>query len=120
MGRLPAELGWEAIYPSIKQPCGKRPSKRSNCYSCDTQKEPRFGINTVLFPCHVHEPPFKPAGNWADRIGPTWVFNAGRQIGPVPCAIEIDLGGGTATWRSMLGSETLLLQDTQAPQRSVF
>ena len=40
---------------------------------------------------HVHEPPFMPAGAWADRSGSTWVFNAGRQIGPVPSHIEIDL-----------------------------
>ena len=26
-----------------------------------------------------------PTASWADRIGATWVFNAGRQIGPVPC-----------------------------------
>ena len=38
----------------------------------------------VVLTGHVHEPPFKPDGAWADRIGDTWVFNAGRQIGPVP------------------------------------
>jgi len=30
---------------------------------------------------HVHQPPFKPDGAWAHRIGNTWVFNAGHQIG---------------------------------------
>lgn len=69
---------------------------------------------------HVHEPPFKPTGAWADRIGRTWVFNPGRQIGPVPAHIEIDLGAGVATWRSLLGEESLQLGAARAPPRSVF
>jgi Icc-related predicted phosphoesterase len=79
----------------------------------------RFKPDLVLTG-HVHEPPFKPSGAWADRIGPTWVFNPGRQIGPVPARIEIDLAAGTAQWQSLLGVETLCLSDLQAPPRSVF
>ncbi|MCU0968949.1 MAG: metallophosphoesterase [Rubrivivax sp.] len=79
----------------------------------------RFAPDLVL--CgHVHEPPFKPQGAWADRIGPTWIFNAGRQIGPVPAHIEIDLDAGRARWRSMMGDESLSLADPQAPARTVF
>ena len=40
--------------------------------------------------------PFKPAGAWADRIGDTWIFNPGRQIGLVPAHVEIDLALGAA------------------------
>jgi Icc-related predicted phosphoesterase len=69
---------------------------------------------------HVHEPPFKPSGAWADRIGRTWVFNAGRQIGPVPAHIEIDLSDGCASWHSMLGREALRLSDAAAPERTSF
>lgn len=69
---------------------------------------------------HVHEPPFKPAGSWADRRGRSWIFNAGRQIGPVPTHIEIDLDAGSARWRSMMGEEGLQLSDAAAPARSVF
>ena len=69
---------------------------------------------------HVHESPFKPEGSWADRIGTTWVFNAGRQIGPVPCHVEIDLAQETASWRSMMGTESLSLAAAQAPARTVF
>jgi len=69
---------------------------------------------------HVHESPFKPEGSWADRIGATWVFNAGRQIGPVPCHVEIDLAQGTAAWRSMMGTESLSLAADRAPSRTVF
>jgi len=74
----------------------------------------------IVLAGHVHEPPFKPTGSWADRIGHTWVFNAGRQIGPVPAHIEIDLGAGHASWHSMLGSEALQLSDTAAPARTSF
>ena len=69
---------------------------------------------------HVHQPPFKPDGAWADRINDTWVFNAGHQIGPVPAHIEIDLHAGSASWRSMLGTEDLRLADAGAPPRTVF
>jgi Icc-related predicted phosphoesterase len=74
----------------------------------------------IVLSGHVHEPPFKRDGSWADRIGPTWVFNAGRQIGPVPSFIAIDLALGTASWHSMLGTESLDLAATKAPQRTVF
>ena len=69
---------------------------------------------------HVHEPPFKPAGSWADKRGRNWIFNAGRQIEPVSTHIEIDLDGGSARWRSMMGEESLRLADAAAPARSVF
>lgn len=69
---------------------------------------------------HVHEPPFKPDGSWVDRIGATWVFNAGRQIGPVPAHIQLDLAAGTATWSSMMGSESVDLGDLVPPLRTVF
>jgi len=74
----------------------------------------------VVLTGHVHEPPFRPAGNWADYIGTTWVFNAGRQPGPVPAHIAIDLGAGSASWRSLMGVEELRLADTAAPSRTVF
>ena len=69
---------------------------------------------------HVHESPYKPAGHWADRLGKTWVFNAGRQIGPVPAFIDIDLGANLASWHSMMGVETLDLSALNAPERCVF
>lgn len=79
----------------------------------------RFRPDMVLSG-HVHQPPFRPDGAWADRIGPTWIFNAGHQIGPVPAHIEIDFAAGSATWHSMLGTEELRLQDAEVPPRSVF
>ena len=74
----------------------------------------------IVLTGHVHEPPFKPDGSWADRIGETWVFNAGRQIGPVPACIELDPVAGSAVWTSLLGVERADLTDRVAPERSVF
>jgi Icc-related predicted phosphoesterase len=67
---------------------------------------------------HVHQPPFRSDGGWADRIGDTWVFNAGRQIGPVPAHVLIDLDAGTAHWYSLAGDEALQLTDDRAPART--
>jgi Icc-related predicted phosphoesterase len=79
----------------------------------------RFAPDLVLSG-HVHQPPFVPAGAWADRRGRTWIFNAGRQIGPVPAHVEIDFDAGSARWSSMMGEETLALAATAAPARTVF
>lgn len=73
----------------------------------------------VVLAGHVHEPPFKPEGSWADRIGDTWVFNAGRQIGGVPAHVVVDLAEGSAVWWSLLGDEQLSLADP-AFTRTVF
>jgi Icc-related predicted phosphoesterase len=58
---------------------------------------------------HIHEAPFKAEGSWADRIGHTWVFNAGRQIGPTPTHIMIDTGANEAAWFSLAGAEWIAL-----------
>ena len=79
----------------------------------------RFRPDLVLTG-HVHEPPFKPAGHWADRRGASWIFNPGRQIGPVPAHITLDLEEGSANWSSMMGEERLRLADAAAPGRLVF
>jgi Icc-related predicted phosphoesterase len=74
----------------------------------------------VVLTGHVHDPPFKPDGGWADRIGVTWVFNAGRQIGPIPTRIELDLDEGRATWVSLLGTEEISLMEPVTPPRTLF
>ena len=50
---------------------------------------------------HIHNAPFTEAGSWIDRIGRTWVFNVGRQIGPHPTTLTIDLDAMTAEWNSL-------------------
>jgi Icc-related predicted phosphoesterase len=79
----------------------------------------RFRPDIVLAG-HVHQAPFTPDGSWADRIGDTWVFNAGRQIGPVPARIELDTTVGAATWTSLMGSESVSLTAPAGPDRVVF
>ena len=49
---------------------------------------------------HIHNSPFFEQGSWIDRIGRTWVFNPGRQPGPEPTCIILDLEARTAEWRS--------------------
>ena len=46
--------------------------------------------------------PSAPGGSWVDRIGETWVFNAGRQIGPVPTHVILD----TDAHRARCGSRS--------------
>jgi Icc-related predicted phosphoesterase len=58
---------------------------------------------------HVHEAPFARGGSWADRIGDTWLFNPGRQIGPVPTTIVIDTEARQAAWFSQEGAESVRL-----------
>jgi Icc-related predicted phosphoesterase len=62
----------------------------------------RFGPDLVLSG-HIHNAPFYPEGSWIDRIGKTWVFNPGRQIGPQPTSIIFDLDAMTAHWFSSEG-----------------
>lgn len=69
---------------------------------------------------HVHQPPFRHDGAWADRVGRTWIFNPGRQIGRQPARIEIDFDEGWAAWISSLGVEEQTLSDLVAATRRVF
>ena len=47
---------------------------------------------------HVHQSPFIPDGSWFDRLGDTWVFNAGLQPGRPPVYIVLDIDEGAAFW----------------------
>lgn len=59
----------------------------------------RFNPDMVLSG-HVHNSPFYGDGSWIDRIGRTWVFNPGRQLGPQPTTITLDFDAMTAEWSS--------------------
>jgi predicted phosphodiesterase len=74
----------------------------------------------VVLAGHVHQAAFTEDGSWADRLGDTWVFNAGHQIGKVPARVELDLGAGQARWVSIMGEESCGLDDASAPVRTVF
>jgi Icc-related predicted phosphoesterase len=63
----------------------------------------------IVFTGHIHEAPFKQGGSWTDRIGDTWVFNSGRQIGPTPAHIFVDTEANEAAWFSQAGAESVQL-----------
>jgi len=57
----------------------------------------------MVFSGHIHNSPFYADGSWIDRLGRTWVFNPGRQIGSQPATITLDLDAMTAEWNSQEG-----------------
>jgi Icc-related predicted phosphoesterase len=64
---------------------------------------------TAVLCGHIHQAPFVRGGGWAHRLGTTWLFNPGRQIGDVPARVEIDFDSQTARWVSIEGAEELAL-----------
>lgn len=58
---------------------------------------------------HIHQSPWAEGGSWHARLGRTWVFNAGKQIGKVPPHITLDTVADTAHWFGVFESETLSL-----------
>jgi hypothetical protein len=54
---------------------------------------------------HIHQSPFRNGGSWIDRVGTSWIFNAGCQIGPVPAYVTFDTETREATWSSLAGNE---------------
>ncbi len=56
---------------------------------------------------HIHQAPWTENGSWHARLGETWVFNAGKAIGPVPAHITLDLEARTADWFGVYESGSL-------------
>ena len=65
----------------------------------------------IVFTGHVHQSPFRQGGSWVDRIGPTWVFNTGRQPAPTPAHVIFDTSARTAVWSSLAGDEIVKLDE---------
>jgi Icc-related predicted phosphoesterase len=63
----------------------------------------------LVFCGHIHQAPWIDGGTWHARLGRTWVFNAGKQIGKVPPHITVDTEAATAHWFGVFESETLSL-----------
>ena len=63
----------------------------------------------LVFCGHIHQAPWAEGGSWHARLGQTWVFNAGKQIGKVPAHITVDTDAATADWFGVFGSESLSL-----------
>lgn len=74
----------------------------------------------IVLSGHVHQSPFTREGSWFDKLGDTWVFNAGHQFGSPPAFIALDLDAGTAFWLSAAGEECIDLgAPLQRPAKSV-
>ena len=65
----------------------------------------------IVFTGHVHQSPFRQGGSWVDRIGDTWVFNAGQQPAPTPAHVIFDTRARTAVWSSLAGDEIVKLDE---------
>jgi Icc-related predicted phosphoesterase len=63
----------------------------------------------VVLTGHVHQSPFRDGGSWVDRIGSTWIFNAGRQMAPEPTRVVFDTTTDTAVWYSLAGNQIVQL-----------
>lgn len=58
---------------------------------------------------HIHQSPFVRDGSWADRLGSTWVFNAGHQYGAPPAYVALDTAAEEAVWVSAMGVQRVKL-----------
>ena len=66
----------------------------------------QFGPDIVVAG-HIHQSPFVRDGSWADRVGKTWVFNAGHQFGAPPAHIVLDTDADEAVWISAMGIQAV-------------
>ena len=69
---------------------------------------------------HVHQSPFIADGSWYDRLGDTWVFNVGQQMGRPPTHIMLDLENDKAYWFSAYGEQSIDLdQPMHRPAQNI-
>lgn len=61
---------------------------------------------------HIHQSPFVKNGSWADRIGATWIFNAGHQFGAPPAHIALDTDLSEAVWISAMDVQSIKLDSS--------
>lgn len=66
----------------------------------------------IVLTGHIHQSPFREGGSWVDRLGSTWVFNAGRQIGPSHTHVIFNTDESVALWFSLAGAEFVQLDQS--------
>ena len=71
----------------------------------------------IVLSGHVHQSPFRKDGSWVDKLGNTWLFNAGREMAPVPPHVIIDTEAQTAEWSSGAGQQHVGLEESLAQPR---
>jgi len=99
--RVPGRWIWVHHSPPSNSPVSWT-GRKSGGDECLREWIQRFTPNIVLSG-HIHNSPFLAQGSWVDRIGRTWVFNPGKQIGASPTYIALDLDAMTAEWISIEG-----------------
>lgn len=57
----------------------------------------------IVLSGHIHNAPFVKNGSWIDRLGKTWVFNPGKQIGLNPTYLAFDFDAMSVEWVSLEG-----------------
>jgi Icc-related predicted phosphoesterase len=60
-----------------------------------------------VFSGHIHNAPFYATGSWHSRLGKSTIFNAGKQPGPEPTRVILDLHARHAEWHSIEGSDAI-------------
>ena len=83
---------------------GKRDFGDAGLRAFIEQKKP-----DVVLSGHIHNAPFRQENGWYDRIGQTWIFNAGYQMGELPPSLVFDFSSGEVTWSSLAGVERIRL-----------
>jgi Icc-related predicted phosphoesterase len=68
-----------------------------------------------VFSGHVHPSPFTERGSWIDRVGDTWVFNAGHELAPEPPHVILNIAENEAVWLSTADGESAVLDGASAP-----
>lgn len=59
----------------------------------------------IVMSGHIHNAPFYAQGAWMHRLGNTWAFNPGRQIGESPAVLRFDFDRQEVSWHSVEGVE---------------
>jgi Icc-related predicted phosphoesterase len=109
----PARWIWAHHAPPANSPTswgGKRFFGDVELVQWITQYQPAMVISG-----HVHQSPFIQDGSWFDRLGESWVFNAGLQPGRPPTYIVLDLDAGKAFWLAAGEAQWI---DLKAPLKS--
>ena len=101
--RRPARWIWVYHSPPLGSPISWNGAKH---YGDESLRDWVTGYAPDFVLCgHIHQSPFRAGGSWIDRIGSSWLFNAGCQIGPVPAHVIFDTDAARATWVSLAGNE---------------
>jgi Icc-related predicted phosphoesterase len=121
------EVGRDAVLAQLEADAAKPKERWAWIYHCPPHETPlswngkrHFGDPylgewierfqpDLVFAGHVHEAPFRKEGSWIHRLGKTFVFNAGRQHGPIPSFLVWNTDEGDVTWVSQAGTERVSL-----------